>query len=71
MAARTTYLNAHPRRRRAAILSTLLAWDATFRQRTRLRDLTDMRLRDIGLTRDEVDHERAKPFWDAPDHWKR
>jgi uncharacterized protein YjiS (DUF1127 family) len=33
------------------------------RQRRALSDLSDARLRDIGLTRHEVEGEIAKPFW--------
>jgi uncharacterized protein YjiS (DUF1127 family) len=33
------------------------------RQRHALGDLSDAQLRDIGLTRREVDIESGKPFW--------
>lgn len=42
-------------------------------QRTRvaLRDLTDRQLRDIGLTRSDVETEATRPIWDVPVHWPR
>ncbi|MBN8245301.1 DUF1127 domain-containing protein [Nitratireductor aquimarinus] len=35
-----------------------------YRQRRTLTDLTDEQLRDVGLTRRDVQRESAKPFWD-------
>ncbi|MBN7761345.1 DUF1127 domain-containing protein [Nitratireductor aquimarinus] len=35
-----------------------------YRQRRTLTDLTDEQLRDVGLTRRDVQRECAKPFWD-------
>ena len=45
----------------------LLSWAAAClvraRQRRTLGELDDAMLKDIGLTRAEVEHECAKPFW--------
>ncbi len=35
-----------------------------YRQRCMLSELTDEQLRDVGLTRRDVQRECAKPFWD-------
>ncbi len=40
------------------------------RQRAALRRLTDSDLKDIGLTRSEVDRELSRSFWDVPDTWR-
>lgn len=47
--------------KRAARL--LHEWSARSRQRRTLASLNDTALRDIGLTRDDVRREIAKPFW--------
>jgi uncharacterized protein YjiS (DUF1127 family) len=39
------------------------AWVQRARQRRQLEMLDDRLLRDLGLTRDEVHRECAKPFW--------
>lgn len=39
------------------------SWAARSRQRHDLAKLDDASLRDIGLTRSDVDHEISKPFW--------
>lgn len=41
------------------------------RTRLDLARLSDDRLRDIGLTREEVKEELARPAWDVPRHWRR
>ena len=38
-------------------------WSARSRQRQDLAKLDDVALRDIGLSRSDVDHEISKPFW--------
>ncbi|WP_069300231.1 DUF1127 domain-containing protein [Neptunicoccus sediminis] len=40
------------------------------RQRLHLLRLTDAQLRDIGLTRTQVEAEARRSPWDAPSHWK-
>lgn len=54
----------------ARVLSRLAGAAAVSRQRRALRDLDEAILRDIGLTRDEALREAARPFWDAPVHWR-
>ncbi|WP_265500235.1 DUF1127 domain-containing protein [Paracoccus beibuensis] len=41
------------------------------RTRIDLSRLSDAQLRDIGLTRDEVEAEIARPIWDVPNHWRQ
>ena len=41
------------------------------RSRQDLAYLSDVQLRDIGLTRDQVTHEIARPIWDVPANWRR
>lgn len=56
------------RNRRTWILSwfyRLALASARYRQRRDLADLTDEQLRDVGLTRCDVERECAKPFWDV------
>lgn len=41
------------------------------RSRQDLSHLSDEQLRDIGLTRDQVADEIARPIWDVPNNWRR
>ncbi|WP_158045222.1 DUF1127 domain-containing protein [Skermanella pratensis] len=43
----------------------LLDWQDRARQRHRLGEMDDHLLRDIGLSRADLEHEAAKPFWRA------
>ncbi len=45
------------------LIDTLLDWQERARQRHHLSGLDDHLLRDIGLSRADVEHETAKPFW--------
>ncbi|HME24396.1 MAG TPA: DUF1127 domain-containing protein [Acetobacteraceae bacterium] len=45
------------------LLHTVSAWRARARQRYALSMLDDHILKDIGLTRADVDRETLKPFW--------
>jgi uncharacterized protein YjiS (DUF1127 family) len=45
------------------ILLTLLTWDARWRERLHLADLSDETLVDVGRTRAEMDDESCKPCW--------
>ena len=42
-----------------------LSWLERARQRRQLRELGDHMLKDIGLSRADVEAEAAKPFWRA------
>ncbi|WP_347138798.1 DUF1127 domain-containing protein [Paracoccus sp. SSK6] len=41
------------------------------RSRQDLAHLSDAQLCDIGLTRDQVAYEIARPVWDVPTNWRR
>lgn len=49
----------------AVVVDLLLDWQERARSRVLLGRLDDRMLRDIGITRADVDHEAAKPFWRA------
>jgi uncharacterized protein YjiS (DUF1127 family) len=42
---------------------TVLTWLERAQQRRHLRTLSDHMLRDIGLSRADVENEAGKPFW--------
>jgi uncharacterized protein YjiS (DUF1127 family) len=46
-------------------IDLLLTWHERSRQRHHLRSLSTHMLRDIGLSRADVEGEAAKPFWRA------
>ena len=48
---------------RRGALGAAAAWQELARQRRSLRELDDHLLRDIGLTREQITIEGAKPFW--------
>ncbi len=43
----------------------LLAWQTRAAERGQLAAMDDRLLRDVGLTRSDVERERIKPFWTA------
>jgi len=47
----------------AYCFETLLAWQDRAGMRHHLRSLNDHQLKDIGLTRADVEREACKPFW--------
>jgi uncharacterized protein YjiS (DUF1127 family) len=47
------------------VLARLVAWDARFRERRRIAELTNESLRDAGWTRGAARREAAKAFWRA------
>jgi len=51
------------RRAPVRLFRMLLLWQARFSERRHLSDLPDYALRDVGLTRDEIEGEIRKPFW--------
>ena len=54
---------AAPRRLLSNLLSRFLGWRERARSRHLLLQLDDRMLRDVGLSRSDVDHECAKHFW--------
>ena len=46
-------------------MDTVLDWQDRARQRHRLGEMDDHLLRDIGLSRADLEYEAAKPFWRA------
>lgn len=49
----------------ARLIKLLQTFQQRSIQRRELRSLDERGLRDIGLTRADVDHEASKPFWQA------
>jgi uncharacterized protein YjiS (DUF1127 family) len=49
--------------RLASMLRSCMIWSERSRQRRALLALDDRLLKDIGLSRTDVVHERMKPFW--------
>jgi uncharacterized protein YjiS (DUF1127 family) len=47
------------------VFDTVLDWQDRARQRNRLGEMDDHLLRDVGLSRADLEHEAAKPFWRA------
>lgn len=43
--------------------NTLLTWQSRAHRRTNLDSLDDRMLRDVGLTRRDIEREINKPFW--------
>ena len=46
-----------------ALALTVQRWGQRRRQRQALQDLDEHQLRDIGISRDDAEHEASKPFW--------
>ncbi len=51
-------------RRLLALLALLARWHRLAAQRRHLASLSDATLKDIGLTRVDVEQEIKRPFWD-------
>lgn len=45
------------------MLDVLLAWQERARERRHLLSLSDHALKDVGLTRADLEGEAARPFW--------
>ena len=60
-----------PIRWRLSALKRLRIALATWRQRQTLARLDDHLLRDLGLSRRDVESEVNRPIWDVPDFWRR
>ena len=56
---------AMPGGRLAQAYEQIMSWLERARQRRQLAQLGDHMLKDIGLTRADVDAETSKPFWQA------
>ena len=57
------HAGARVRRWGAYALAQVLGWVERARQRRQLGTLDDRLLKDIGVTRREVERELARPFW--------
>ena len=56
--------------RRISLLDRITRARALWRSRKALATLSAAQRADVGLTRDEATAEAARPFWDAPQHWR-
>lgn len=57
-----------PHRPLADIAALLAGWLRNRTQRLGLVRLDDRTLKDVGLTRADVEHEYDRPFWEPVDH---
>lgn len=51
-----------------AVMRQIARWHALYRQRQQLASLSDHALKDIGLSRADIEPEVNRPFWDDPLH---
>ena len=66
MSARRTNRDLQPSRSYGRRLIALIeTWRRRLRERRELASMSDMSLRDLGLTRSEALYEIRKPFWRA------
>ena len=66
MSAQRTNRDAQPSRSYGHRLIALIGtWRRRLRDRRELASMSDMSLRDLGLTRSDALHEIRKPFWRA------
>lgn len=56
---------------RFALLARLVTAHALWQHRRHMVTLDDAALCDIGLTRNDIRAELARPIWNAPDQWLR
>ncbi|MFA5122148.1 DUF1127 domain-containing protein [Zavarzinia sp.] len=47
----------------AKAMMTLLTWQRRLAERHHIREMDDRMLRDIGLSRADIEGEATKPFW--------
>lgn len=50
------------------LLHKFSRWYELHREREMLAGLSDEALKDIGISRADVEHETVRPFWDDPMH---
>jgi uncharacterized protein YjiS (DUF1127 family) len=50
------------------LLHKFSRWYELHREREMLASLSDEALKDIGVSRADVEHETVRPFWDDPMH---
>ena len=50
------------------LLHKFSRWYELHRERELLASLSDEALKDIGVSRADVEHESVRPFWDDPMH---
>jgi len=50
------------------LLQKIARWHELNRERTTLAGMSDEALKDIGLSRADVEREVIRPFWDDPMH---
>jgi uncharacterized protein YjiS (DUF1127 family) len=46
-----------------AVVTRIFSWQERARERHRMKALSDAMLRDIGVSRADIDRESRKPFW--------
>jgi uncharacterized protein YjiS (DUF1127 family) len=49
-------------------LEKIVRWHQLHRERALLASMSDEALKDIGISRADVEHEVVRPFWDDPMH---
>ena len=59
------------RHTRPALLGVVLKAYSIWRERQQLSALDEHMLKDVGLTRFDVETETKRPIWDAPNRWMR
>ncbi len=52
-----------PRGLTVKLVQLLLCWQERWMERRRLSEMDETTLRDIGLSRADIDQEARKPFW--------
>lgn len=50
------------------LLQRIARWHELHRERVMLAGMSDEALKDIGLSRADVEYEAVRPFWDDPMH---
>lgn len=50
------------------LMEKIARWHQLNRERALLASMSDEALKDMGLSRADVEHETVRPFWDDPMH---